>query len=149
MLPLCCEVLGWFPTLSAQYTLQPCISFFDLRCRKLLLEPRPDLFAPCDEISRLVFRSLLNESHRSGARPFHHHNEEHSAFVQAPIQRTRQPLIRGFEQAQELVFNLLANDVFCWRRDSQGGCQRSGIETKSARLVVTQNALPQRTSVKG
>ena len=41
------------PTLSAQYTLQPCISFFDLRCRKPLLEPRPDLFAPCDEISRL------------------------------------------------------------------------------------------------
>ena len=42
------------PTLAAQYMLQPRISFFGLRSRKLLLEPRPDLFAPCDEISRLI-----------------------------------------------------------------------------------------------
>ena len=53
MLPLCCEVLGGLADLSAQYTLQPCIFFFDLRRRKLLLDPHPDLFAPCDEISRL------------------------------------------------------------------------------------------------
>ena len=62
MLPLCCEVLGGLADLSAQYTLQPCISFFDLRRRKLLLEPHPDLFAPCDEISRLT-----NLDHRVAA----------------------------------------------------------------------------------
>jgi hypothetical protein len=59
----------------------------------------------------LVFRNLLNESHRSGARPFHHHNEEHSAFVPS-ADPAHPPGIDSVtygcrpKQAQELGVNL-------------------------------------------
>ena len=61
--------------------------------------------------TELVFRSLLNGFHRSGARPFHHHHEQDPALVPT-ANPAHAPAIdsvaygHGLEQAHELDLDL-------------------------------------------